>query len=66
MAYYERRWPQWQARSPTSTRFDALPALPTPIAAFVVARYRAGVSASRLSAQPADDWFLAARVAAHM
>ncbi len=49
VASYERRWRQWQAFADYH-EVAVLPADPTHVAAFVVARYRAGVSASGLGA----------------
>ena len=57
VASYERRWRQWQAFADFH-QVSALPAEPMHVAAFVVARYRAGVSASGLSANlSAVGWF---------
>lgn len=57
VASYERRWRQWQAFADFH-QVTALPAEPMHVAAFVVARYRAGVSASGLSANlSAIGWF---------
>ena len=57
VASYERRWRQWQAFADFH-QVSALPAEPMHLAAFVVARHRAGVSASGLSANlSAVGWF---------
>ncbi len=57
VASYERRWRQWQAFADFH-QVSALPAEPMHVAAFVVARYRVGVSASGLSANlSAIGWF---------
>lgn len=57
LASYERRWRQWQAFA-DHHRVAALPADPVHVAAFVVARYRAGVSASGVAANlAAVAWY---------
>ncbi len=48
LASYERRWRQWQAFADHHS-ISALPADSVHVAAFAVARYRAGVSASGVS-----------------
>ena len=59
VASYERRWRQAFA---DFHQTSALPAEPMHVAAFIVARYRAGVSASGLSANlSAIGWFHARR-----
>ena len=57
LASYERRWRQWQAFADHHS-ISALPADSVHVAAFAVARYRAGVSASGVSANlSAIGWY---------
>ncbi len=57
VASYERRWRQWEAFA-SHHGVDVLPADEMHVAAFAVARYRAGVSASGVGANlSAIGWF---------
>ena len=57
LASYERRWRQWQAFADYHS-IGALPADPVHVAAFALARFRAGVSASGVAANlSAIGWY---------